>query len=257
MFVINHFTSVYDFFWGVIIAASRIYGAMIICPVFSSNYLTKMLKICLAFIFGIMVLPYVEHQLILPVSTIARLFFIVKELIIGFMVGYALAFPFWLVETIGNIIDRQRGEQMGSVINPLTNSSTSSIGKMLIQAFTAYFVVANGFIFIFSILFNSFMVLPIAEFDYFSHFQNTDVYIGLFSTYFNYAVLLTMPIIGVMLLLELVLGLISSFIPQLNVTVISMPLKTAAGMFILILYISILYHNILDKFTMGIRGIYG
>lgn len=257
MFIINHFNSVYDFFWGAMIASSRIYGVMIICPVFSSNYLTKMLKVCLAFIFGIMVLPYVGQQLILPASIIGRSFFIIKELIIGFMVGYALAFPFWLIETVGNIIDRQRGEQMGAVINPLTNSSTSSIGKVLIQAFTTYFIVANGFIFIFSILFNSFMVLPVAEFDYFSHFQNTDIYVGLFSTYFNYAVLLTMPIIGVMLLLELVLGLISSFIPQLNVTVISMPLKTAVGMFILILYIAILYHNILDKFTVGIRGIYG
>ncbi len=257
MFVVSQFDSLYNFFWGIIIVAARIYGAMLICPIFNSNHLTKMLKICLAFIFGIMLLPYVEHQFILPDSVIARSLFIIKELIIGFMIGYALSFPFWLVETMGNIIDRQRGEQMSSMVNPLTNNSTSSIGKLLMQAFTTYFVVANGFIFIFSILFNSFTVLPINEFNYFSHFKEANVYIDLFTAYFNYATLLTLPVIGVMLLLELVLGLISSFIPQLNVTIIAMPLKTVVGMLILILYVSILYHNILDKFMTGIRGIYG
>ena len=56
-----------------------------------------------------------------------------------------------------------------------------------------------------------------------------------------------------MFLIEIILGLISSFIPQLNVTVISMPLKSAVALFALVFYLSTFLHQIMNKFVSEIR----
>jgi len=50
-----------------------------------------------------------------------------------------------------------------------------------------------------------------------------------------------------MLLIDLLLGLISSFIPQINVTVMSMPIKSSVAILLLSLFLGVLFHNVFTK----------
>jgi type III secretory pathway component EscT len=52
------------------------------------------------------------------------------------------------------------------------------------------------------------------------------------------------------------MGIVGAFLPQLNITVLSMPIKSAVAMLLLIFYISILYHDVLLSFLERLKFIY-
>ncbi len=223
---------------------ARCYGIMAICPLFSKSFFPTLLKSSLAMLLsGIIVLKY---QLPVSINFIFFMMLAVKEFAYGACISYILAIPIWTIESAGKVIDLQRGEQMGAAVSKITNNPSSSIGKLLLQAFITYLVINNGIAFCFDILFKSFNILPLASFVV--KFSIGDI-VSIFSEYCYYSVMLAVPIIVLMFILEFALGLVSSFIPQLNVTVISMPLKSLVAMFILIFYMQPMFHIIMSKLT--------
>lgn len=222
----------------------RFYASMLICPLFNSSYFTNILKAALALVMAIIVLPLFSN-LVVNTNIWAYSFIVFKEFAYGLVLSYMLGLPFWLIQSTGNIIDSQRGEQLGAIINKFTSSPDSSLAKLLLQGFITYFVISNGFLFFYSMVFKSFQLFPLGT-ALMAH--NVNVYIDIFVDYIYWVVVLSLPIVILMLLLDFILGVLSSFVPQLNTTVISMPLKSALAMLLLFFYLAILYHEIFAQF---------
>lgn len=176
-----------------------------------------------------------------------KLFLLSKEVVVGFVFGYVFSFPIWVVENVGNLIDLQRGEQFGATVNQTTKNPSSSISKLLIQGFMVYLLMANGILFFLKLIFKSFILIPSDSFS-FHYLATKNTIIGLFSDYFYWMVILALPVIFLMFILEVSLGLLSSFIQQLNVTTLAMPLKSALSLFILVFYIGVIYHVAISQF---------
>lgn len=238
--------------WPLILIFARILGAMIICPLFSKNYLSAFLRAILALIFACIFYPAYLH-----IETgngyLSHAILLFSNLAYGALLGYLISLPIWLIESCGRVIDMQRGEQMGAVINQITGTPSSSIGKLMVQAFIAYLVINNGLLFFIDTIGSSFFLVPINNL--LPVLDNTHIskYIDIFASYLYWVAVLTLPLIVVMLFIDLILGLISSFIPQLNVTVISMPIKSVVALFVLALYLGSLFHNVFIQFLTQIR----
>ncbi|MFN7095254.1 MAG: EscT/YscT/HrcT family type III secretion system export apparatus protein, partial [Burkholderiales bacterium] len=212
----------------------RIYASMLICPLFNKAYFTNVLRGALSLVLALLMLPMFS-QVTLDVGLWAYSAVLIKEFVYGVILSYILGLPFWLIAGVGNIIDLQRGEQLGAVINRTTSTPASSLSKLLLQAFIAYFAVTNGLLFFFNLVFKSFKLLPLGSGFLMAH--SMDVYIDTFVSYVYWVVILAAPLMILMLLLDLTLGMIGSLIPQLNVTVLSIPLKSALAILLLIFYI--------------------
>lgn len=235
-----------NWMWVILIIFARFYGVLFVFPLFNNNYLSRFLKVCLALLLSFIVYPYFNHIEFQQNSIIINFMFIIKDFIYGIIISYLLSFPFWLIESLGNIIDLQRGEQLGSAINPLTSSRSSSIGKLLSQTFIVYYVVNQGLLFFFDIVMRSFKIAPIDKL--LPMIRNYHEYIAIFNSYFYWMVILALPVISIMFFFEFVLGMISSFIPQLNVTILAMPLKSAIAIFLLTIYTGFLNHEVFIRF---------
>lgn len=233
-------------YWIYFLITGRFLGAMIICPLFSEGLFPRMLKMILALLFALIVVPRF-WEVAVPDNDILCMALLAKEILIGALMSYLFSFPLWLVENIGNIIDLQRGEQFGAVVNQLTKDPASSISKLLFQGFMAYFVSVGGIVFFIKLVAMSFLI--VAPTDFFPHLVSADVVISAFAQYFYWLVVLALPVVFAMYLLELILGLFSTFIQQLNVTVLSMPLKSILAIFILIIYLGSLYHFVILRFV--------
>lgn len=230
---------------------TRFYSAMSICPLFSKDLLPKMVRILLAMILAIIFVPKFANTNITQFGLFFRLFLLAKEVLIGFVIGFVFSLPLWLVENVGNIIDLQRGEQLGAAINKTTHDPSSSISKLLIQGFNVYLVNANGLLFFIQLITKSLIVLPCTSIDV--NVQKTEsLFVGAFSQYFYWLVILAIPVVFLMFLLEVSLGLFSSFIQQLNVTTLAMPLKSLISLFILVFYLGVIYHIAVSKFMTGV-----
>ncbi len=237
--------------WVIALIAARFYAAMSICPLFSKALMPKLVKVLMAMIFAIIFVPKFADVDIVQFGVFFRLFLVAKEILIGFTIGFIFSLPLWLVENVGNIIDLQRGEQFGAAVNKTTQNPSSSISKLLIQGFNVYLVNANGLLFFIQLIAKSLTVFPCTSIEL-NVYKTQALFIGIFSQYFYWLVILAIPVVFLMFLLEVSLGLFSTFIQQLNVTTLAMPLKSLISLFILIFYLGVIYHIAISKFMTDI-----
>lgn len=234
---------------------ARFFGLMFIFPLFSKTYLTSMLKILLSLSFALIVFP-AYSTLHMDQSLVLSIFYMVKEFVLGVMIGYVVSIPLWVIEACGNLIDTQRGEQMGAIVSNSTGNPSSSIGKLVLQAFIVYFISINGLLFVLEFAYRSFTIFPLDSVLPLIGEKFAVNYIDLFKSFFMWSILLALPVVIMMFVVELILGLISSFLPQTNVTVLSMPIKSSVGIFVLIVYLSVLFHSDFSHFLDKIKGFY-
>lgn len=242
--------------WIYLLCFTRIFMSMQIIPIFNATYMTNFLKLVLSVLFSLIVVPYQLIHLDINTGPYGCVMLLVKEALVGFVISYLFSFPFWLIEGAGNVIDLQRGEQFGAQVNPSTKNPSSSISKLLVQTFITYFVVFNGITLYLQLIFNSFAIYPIGSFFITNPFNKPEIFISTFSDYFYGVGVFVIPVICLLLILEVILGLISSFIPQLNVTVLAMPLKSAVALFILLFYISLLFNRVLEQYVSQFKTLF-
>mgnify|MGYP001806334802 CR=1 FL=1 len=240
--------------WITVLAAGRIYGAMYFCPLFSGNYLPQLLKMALALFLAWIIFPYFNNYQIHILNITGNLVLLIKEIAIGIMLGFLFSFPLWLVENVGNLIDMQRGEQLGAIVNQTTQNPSSSISQFMLQSFIAYIVVMNGLLFFFQSVLQSFLIFPIDKLLPENVFGNLEIYIDYFARYCYWVVILALPLLFILFLMDLTLGLIGSFVPSMNITILAMPIKSLVALFFLIFYIGVIYHVDINKFMEPIKG---
>lgn len=227
------------------LVAARFYGAMTIYPLLSTTIIPRMLRVAISGVFAIVVMPlYLSNPIAITGLMIPVL--LIKEICVGSIIGYVFSIPIWLVENVGNIIDIQRGEQFGAQIDPITQNPSSSISKLLNQTFMVYIVSAGGLALFIKFIFFSF--LSWKPTDYFIPIQALTACLKLFSSYFFWMVILSLPVIFLLLVVDLVLGLLSSFVQQLNVTILAMPIKSMIALLIVLLYINVIFNFAIERF---------
>ena len=240
--------------WAIFMLFARFLGTMTMCPIFASSFFSTTLRSCLALLLSFIVWP--QFGGIVLNSLLINILLVMSNLIYGCLLGYILSLPIWLIESCGKIIDTNRGEQAGAVINKITNNPSSSISNLLTRAFLTYFVINNGLLFIFDNIIKSFTLVPINKLFPVFEAKHIGYYIQLIAEYFYWVVVLVLPVIMAMFLLEILLGLISSFIPQINVTILAMPLKSSVALILLSIYIGFLFHNIFIKCMSNVQNFF-
>lgn len=243
-----------DLFWVLLIIASRFYGIMFVCPIFNETRLPRFLKIVLSLLLAIIVFPYFK-KINISDNIFNHVFLLAKEFFYGVFISYIISLPIWLIESIGNIIDIQRGDQFGATINQLTHTQDAAMSSLLVNTFTTYFVLSNGLLFILGVAFKSFLIIPVDSlFPLYN--LNVNIYIELFTSYMYWVLLLVLPVIAVLFFIDFIFGLIGAFIPKLNITIIAMPIKSIIAISILIFYLPIMYHQVFAKFMLNIRTLF-
>lgn len=226
------------------ICSSRILGFCSVSIFFSSQYLTGICR--RAFIVALalpLFLPmYTKGLELLHSEPIALILGIaIKEILLGILMGWLSNFIFYAAQSVGFLIDTQRGASMASLFDPLSNSQTSPLGDFLLKFVMVLALLTGGFLGFMKIIYWSYEKIPIfSTFDLFKidGIQFFNEHMG--GNLFEKIVLLGGPIFFILFLSEFGLGLVTRFAPQLNVFFLSMPIKSELAMFFFILYLSYL-----------------
>lgn len=249
--------SISELYWIFGIIMTRCYVIFSIVPILSGNSTPKFIRIYLSICIALIITPAylpLDKTIHINFNTLPMMLLIVKEAFYGLFIGYLLTLPFYLLKSVGDIIDIQRGEQFGALINRTTNTPDSTTGRLLLQAFIVYFVISNGLLFIIETIIYSFSINSPFEMFPPMNKETMNTVIDFFSNYFYWVIVLAFPVIFTMLMVDLVLGLVSSFIPQMNTTALSMPIKSVIAIFILMIYIGNLFHIMFIKFLAAVKS---
>lgn len=233
--------------WLVILVAARILGLMLICPVFDKVRFSMILKVCMSLVIALCIFPYflaVE----LSHNSVGLSILLIKELLVGVMIGFLSSLPFWLVENAVNLVDISRGEQFGALQNPMTGVPSSSIAKLTSQGFITYLLSVNWLLFMFNLVFDSFKLYPINKLLPSNPLLSYFDYLNSLVSFLSWIVILALPVIIVLFIIDIILGMVNTMLPQLNATVFSMPLKSIVAIFLMIFYIGKMYHVVIENF---------
>jgi len=210
---------------------ARISGLFAFFPFFSHSNIPLSIKTSMTFfmvIFLFPLLPTLHVSLTLLNLSLA----IVGELLIGFVAGLFLTITLSFLQMAGMQISFVMGFTMASVIDPQTSASIpvlsqilSLIGLMVVLAF-------NGHHQMLLFIADSLTLLPLGSF-----YPQTNMLTYLLKSMtgmFVYGFILSFPVVGFTLLLDVVFGMLMKTMPQFNLLVIGYPIKIVVSLVVLI-----------------------
>ena len=227
-----------------VLAMARFGGAFAICPALTESMIPGIARRAAVLGFAYLAIPFIKNGMP-PGEPNVWMFSLValKEAMIGFLLGYFASFPFWIAENIGNFIDNQRGATMGEVYSPLSGTQVSTTGIFFTQIVSTLFFVGGAVLVFLGALYSSYSIWPVfpesaAEAVFPSFTSDAPVQmLGTLDGMLKVTVIISAPVIIVMFLATLGLGLVNRTAPQLNVFFLSMPVKSALGIAMLVVYL--------------------
>ena len=212
----------------------RITAFMVISPVFSQKGIPNITKMIVAAALMIVTISSVSN--FDPIDNLFLLAFVVwKEVLFGLAMGFLSQLVFTGVEIAGQMIDFQVGFSMAQAFDPTFGMMTSQYGKLYYWLTLMMVFLTNLHHYLIKGVINSFQLVPIGA----VNMEGTTVegVIKLFSLTFEMAINLAAPLVVSAVIVDLLLGMLSRTIPQINVLMMGMPMKTTISfiMFLLIL----------------------
>ena len=229
-----------------VLAMARVGGAFAVCPALADSMIPGVARRAAILGFSCVAIPFI-HVGMPPGEPNYWAFSLVafKEALIGFLLGFFAAVPFWIAENIGNFIDNQRGATMGEVYSPLSGAQVSTTGIFFTQLVSTLFFVGGAVILFLSAIYSSYSVWPVfpdtasgaSPFGFSLVSDAPMQMLGSLDWMLRMTVVISAPVIIVMFLATLGLGFVNRTAPQLNVFFLSMPVKSALGVAMLAVYI--------------------
>lgn len=158
-----------------------------------------------------------------------------KEVLLGAMMGFLLAAPFWAVRGAGTLIDNQRGANAAQQANPSLQADSSILGELCERALLAYLIQLGVFVLVFDVLADSYQLWPVLA--PLPHFEAAarEALLGAFGHMLTSAVLYSAPVLLLLLLVEYLLATSSTVLQGMDVYQSAMPVKAMLALLMLLL----------------------
>lgn len=225
-----------------VLSTARIGTIFTMAPFFGPQFITGTVKNAIMISLAFIVMPIaMDSPQPLELRSLPFLTLLVKEMLIGFLMGFVITIPFSIADSVGGAIDYQRGATVGQSIDPTTGESTTTLGVLFVKMAVIIFFLGGGFLLFLAFMYKSYEIWPL--FSYFPNFGRlSDTFtLALADSIMQTTVLISAPLFITLFLCEFGLGMMNRFAPQLNVFSLSMPIKSAMAVLLLVYYVPSLY----------------
>ncbi len=227
----------------------RLSGFLIAMPFFNQRIFFAFLKLAFALLLSLLVLPgtgYESWQL--PGNSFVFLIFLLKEFLLGILMGLICEIFFMALDLVGNLIGFQVALSMAQVMDP-TYGSQQSFLSIVLKQFGIILILITGIDHLFlATLARSFKIIP------FGRFMIGETIIAslsrLVQLFLEIGLKIAFPAMVVFLTVDIVLSLISKTASKMQIFFIGLPIKVGLVMilfaFILELIRQLWLHNWLN-----------
>ncbi len=207
---------------------------------FPSMIFPRMLQIPIAIGLAAPVAFGVFHQTVAAPQLADVAAVVLKECVLGLALALPIAGPMWAVQSVGTLIDNQRGANAAQQLTPFSQADASMIGSALTQALIVVLATSGILVLLYQLLLQSYEIWPVLQLEPDLGFFGFDRATVNFDDWINRTLLFALPVLCVILLVDFAFGLVSVFAPQLQAYFASMPIKSLAAVAVLSLYVHVL-----------------
>lgn len=216
-----------------ILVFARLSGMIGLNPMFSRRNVPAMVRTGLVLLMTVLIAPNITA----PPPEFGWLGLtegILKELLIGFILGYVFQIFYYMLFFAGDLLDVQFGLSMARVFDPGSNIQMSISSNLLNFLFLLYLFATDSHLLMIEIFATSFSIVPAGGASFSAEVWSAMA--ELFAMAFSLGVRLALPFIAVEFILEASMGVLMKLIPQIHVFVINIQLKVLMGIFLLLAF---------------------
>ncbi len=170
---------------------------------------------------------------------------LVKEMIVGLSLGFVVKLFFQIYPFVGSLLSMQGGLSMSVVMDPTSGTQATQIGRLYNLGLVVIFIQSGGYHWFIKTLIESFDLIPIGKAVF-----SDNIAMGMVETmgvYFELGLKLSMPIVGVILVVDFAMGILARTVPQMNMFVVGIPIKM-----IILFVLLIMMMNVTSQFNQMI-----
>lgn len=221
-----------------LLVVMRISAFVMSAPFFNYRAVPIRMKAAISILLSIVVIQ------VTPVVTVsyAGMFgfsvLVLKETVIGLILGFMCNVCFYIVNFAGQIMDMQMGLSMANMYDPTTNVQITITGNIYNYFLMLMLVATNMHYYIIRAITDSFSYFNVGQ----AVFRDglKDIMIDFMGNYFLIAIRIVLPVFCCMLLINVILGVLTKAAPQMNMFSIGLQIEVFVGVIILILLVQTL-----------------
>lgn len=205
----------------------------------------KVFKVMFSIFISFIISPFIQADI--AVHSLSQLIiYALMETLTGLVFGFITNMCFNSLKIAGSLIDQQLGLSMANIYDPNTNTQNTLIETILYWLGVMIFFSMNGHHQLIAGIQNSFNLVKVGQLILSGNF---DYVINVFVQCFIIGIKIAIPMILSLLIAELLIGFISKSVPQLNVMVVSMPLKLLMGIIFIMIALPFLINKMHHLFN--------
>lgn len=220
------------FLFGLILL--RMTGAVLFHPLLGRSNIPASVRAAFVFVMSLAVFVWNQGRLDhTPVGVLDFAVMAVKELFVGFCLGFGVELAFMVIQFAGTVIDFSMGLSMAQMYDPQTGTQMSVSTYVYYAMYVLLFFAENGHVRFLQLVFQTYADIPaggvvIAE--------GLPLFaLRYFVTCIVMGLQLAIPIVGIELMSEIAIGFLMRVVPQINIFVVSFQIKLIIGLAMILL----------------------
>ena len=214
---------------GFFIIFTRISGLMVAAPVLGDNNIPMQVKVGLAFVMSLVFYPVLaaptlgNNPPLLDISLLT-----LREFATGALMGFSVRILFTGLAMAGEVIGFQMGVGIANIFDPSSQTQVALIGQIYMVFALLLFVVLDGHHLLVQALVESYRILPVGEAS--ATAGGAKFFTTISAEIFIIGLKIGAPLIVAMMAANMIMGLITRSVPQLNVIIVGIPFTILMGL---------------------------
>ena len=221
----------------------RIASFISIAPFFGESNVPMRYKLGLAVGLSYLIYLIIPDETLPYDTTLGYATLVIKESIVGLLVGFSAYICNTIVLFAGRIIDMDIGLSMANLYDPSTREQISLNGSFYQRIVMVLFILSGMHLYLIGAIKDTFTLIPIGGLSFNLGLYNS--FIGFLTDYFIIGFRIVLPIFAVILIVNCAMGIMTKIAPQIHMFSVGMQIKILVGLLVLFMTI-ILLPNIAD-----------
>ena len=210
---------------------ARVSGFILFNPILGRTNIPAAFRTGMTLVLSVFVASVSTQQVPVPAGVVELCVRLLLEIAVGFLLGMAVNFFFYIPQLAGDMVDTQMGMTMNQMYDPGTSANMSVTGQILNVLMTLLFFAGGGHLTLLRLFLTSEQIVPFGQVSIGLPAYN--LMLELFVECTVLAVKLCMPILAAELIAQVGMGVLMKVIPQINVFAINIELKVIVGLALL------------------------
>jgi flagellar biosynthetic protein FliR len=202
-----------------------LFGSM---PVLGQRLVPVRTRVALAFLIAFCAQATLPAMPVIALDSPLAFLTVVQQLIVGISLGFAVRIVFAAIEFAGEIAGLQMGLNFAGFFDPATGGQTTALSRFFGISVSWLFIVINGHLLLIAAVVQSFQAFPVSA-EPFAFLRAVQPQVW-GAEVFRLGLWIALPMIGILLFTNLVLGVISRVAQQMNIFSIGFPITVTVGL---------------------------